>query len=173
MADFARPAIPNNTASALHEGSVFLAIGALPGLRPEMFRPALNQHLDYVVFTTTATASVSNRGEYSLLPLFGELKERDVPVFLLPDLNSASRNPSGQSHLDLAEPYETQRLAVEAGARILLKDFSMAEEVFSQLQTSFRDGYRGEALADAVCDALNTPEFNEQQRAIRERKRAD
>lgn len=173
MSELARLNTSNDTNSSSEEGPIFLALGAYPGLRQEMLRPLLDQHLDYAVFTTTATASICNRGEYSLIPVFRELSERGVPVFLLPERNSASVNPSGQSYLDLATPYESQLPAVQAGARILLKDCSWSEEVFSQMQKSFRDGYRGKDLADAVCDALNTAEFNDQQRAIREKERAD
>jgi len=142
--------------------------GFSPGLPAASYAPAL-ENPDWVVFGATANGTVPcGDNDYSLLPTIENLVDRGIPVFIVPDLNSASFNADGISRIDLTHPYESHIKVIRAGGRLLLKDSSQSVEISSEIVAAYRAGLRGLELSDAICEKFNTPNFNLAQQRIRE-----
>jgi L-asparaginase len=85
-----------------------LQITLIPGLEPDLLRPAIeSDKCQGVILQSFGAGNVPNAPSYSFIPIIREMVEKDKPVII------TSQFPGGSA---LDSPYILGRIAVEAGA---------------------------------------------------------
>ncbi|MDI6735966.1 MAG: asparaginase [bacterium] len=85
-----------------------LQVALIPGLEPELLRPAIeSDNCQGVILQSFGAGNVPDEAEYSFIPIITELAEKEKPTII------TSQFPAGST---LDSPYAPGKAAVEAGA---------------------------------------------------------